>query len=99
MLTLSNHQRTTEVTKNNVAISERRLPMTNRTHKPCRECGEQHTNPMSSSICPTCGAVESERKATEAYDRETTEAEDKDQSFEDAETVHELKEWIRQYML
>ena len=27
---------------------------------PCRVCGEEHTNPMSSSICPPCGIAESE---------------------------------------
>jgi ribosomal protein L37E len=73
--------------------------MTNRTYLPCRECGDIHYNPMSSSICQTCGAVESAQKATDNYDRETTASEDKHQSFEDAETVHELKEWIREYML
>lgn len=37
---------------------------------PCRVCGAEHTNPMSSSICSPCGAAEreaSERaKAAEA---------------------------------
>jgi ribosomal protein L37E len=73
--------------------------MTNRTYFPCRVCGDAHRNPRSSSICAPCGAAESAQKATEAYDRETTEAEDKDQSFEDIETVHEMKEWIREYLL
>jgi hypothetical protein len=54
---------------------------------------------MSNGICPTCGKAESAQKATEAYDRETTFTEDKYQSFEDIETVHEMKEWIREYML
>jgi ribosomal protein L37E len=26
-----------------------------RRHVPCRECGKQHTNPASSSICNECG--------------------------------------------
>lgn len=27
---------------------------------PCRVCGSEHTNPMSSSICSPCGRAESE---------------------------------------
>lgn len=25
---------------------------------PCRSCGADHSNPMSSSVCPECGAEE-----------------------------------------
>jgi hypothetical protein len=73
--------------------------MRSRTYLPCRECGDTHRNPYSASICAPCGAASAERKATEAYDRETTFTEDKHQSFEDIETVHEMKEWIKEYML
>ena len=29
-----------------------------RNWSPCRVCGEEHTNPASSSICAECGAAE-----------------------------------------
>jgi ribosomal protein L37E len=70
-----------------------------RVNTPCRECGKTHHNLQSTSICASCGAASAERKATEAYDRETTASENKHQSFEDIETVHEMKEWIRDYLL
>lgn len=41
---------------------------------PCRVCGVEHTNPMSSSICSACGADErdtrerDERMAMQAYE-------------------------------
>jgi hypothetical protein len=41
--------------------------MTRRLHWPCRACGADHQNPMSSSICQPCGA--SEREAREAQER------------------------------
>lgn len=34
---------------------------------PCRVCEKEHTNPMSSSICPSCGQVE--RSAREDAER------------------------------
>lgn len=47
-----------------------------RTHWfPCRVCEAEHRNPQSSSICPTCGVAESqkrqraEREAFEAFER------------------------------
>jgi ribosomal protein L37E len=70
-----------------------------RVNTPCRECGKTHHNLQSTSICASCGAEESERKATEKRERETTFTEDKYESFEDIETVHEMKEWIKEYML
>lgn len=36
-----------------------------RTYWPCRVCGAAHTNPKSSSICPSCGAAESKANAEE----------------------------------
>lgn len=33
---------------------------------PCRVCGAEHTNPMSSSICSPCGQAESEARILEA---------------------------------
>lgn len=41
---------------------------------PCRVCGAEHTNPMSSSICSTCGAEE--RDARERAERLAHQAED-----------------------
>lgn len=39
--------------------------MSSRRHwTPCRVCGGIHSNPVSSSICPTCG--QAERAASEA---------------------------------
>lgn len=35
--------------------------------QPCRVCGESHTNPQSSSICPTCGAAEAAARNADAY--------------------------------
>lgn len=35
--------------------------------QPCRVCGKEHTNPQSSSICPTCGAAEAAARNTDAY--------------------------------
>lgn len=32
---------------------------------PCRVCGAEHNNPMSSSICAACGASESNRREQE----------------------------------
>lgn len=32
---------------------------------PCRVCGEEHTNPASSSICRPCGMKERERREWE----------------------------------
>lgn len=32
-----------------------------RTWMPCRECGDTHQNPRSSSLCVACGVVESKR--------------------------------------
>lgn len=35
--------------------------------QPCRVCGKEHTNPQSSSICPTCGAAEAAARNADAY--------------------------------
>lgn len=36
--------------------------MTRRLWTPCRECGRDHKNPRSSSLCPTCGIEASRRR-------------------------------------
>ena len=43
---------------------------------PCRVCGAAHHNPMSSSICPSCGKVEREasEQAKLAREREYEES-------------------------
>jgi ribosomal protein L37E len=73
--------------------------MVNRTYIPCRVCGDQHTNTMSSSICKPCGRAERTQINANERDRETTFTENKYDSFEDIKTVHDMKEWIREYML
>ena len=70
-----------------------------RTHTPCRVCGNHHSNPRSSTICPPCGAVEGAENAAEKERYERLQEENKQDSFEDAQTVEELKDWIREYML
>jgi ribosomal protein L37E len=70
-----------------------------RLHIPCRVCGNAHHNLRSSSICTTCGASEAAENAAEKEKDERTYTARKCDSFEDAETVEELKEWIREYML
>jgi ribosomal protein L37E len=70
-----------------------------RTHIPCRVCGNHHHNLRSSSICPTCGAAEAAENAAEKERDERENASNKYNSFEEAQTVEELKDWIREYML
>lgn len=72
-----------------------------RNHVPCRECGTEHRNPRSSSLCCSCGekAADANRVAeAQARDRALAEVEDRRREFENAETVHELKEWIREHL-
>jgi ribosomal protein L37E len=73
--------------------------MTNRTYTSCRNCGETHQNTRSSSLCTTCGRNISEQNANDKRERKTSFSEVKHDSFEDIETIHEMKEWIREYML
>tara|TARA_R110002110_G_scaffold335537_3_gene546203 strand:- start:2656 stop:2880 length:225 start_codon:yes stop_codon:yes gene_type:complete len=70
-----------------------------RTHIPCRVCGNHHHNLRSSSICTACGAAEAAENAAEKERDERLQEENKQDSFEDAQTVEELKDWIREYML
>ena len=70
-----------------------------RSHMPCRVCGNHHTNPRSSSICTTCGAAEAAENAAEKERDEREEVFNKHDSLKDAETLEELKDWIREYML
>jgi uncharacterized Zn finger protein (UPF0148 family) len=65
----------------------------------CRVCGYTHGNPMSSSICPPCGRRQAAENAAEKEEDERLQEENKQDSFEDAQTVEELKDWIREYML
>lgn len=39
---------------------------------PCRVCGAEHTNPMSSSICAPCGMKEHEARMVEESTRAQT---------------------------
>jgi ribosomal protein L37E len=73
--------------------------MINRTYTACRECGDTHQNSRSSSICPTCGFKESQANEWNHHNQQEEEAEKKETSFEDIETIHEMKEWIREYLL
>lgn len=34
------------------------MPKSRRKHYPCRKCGMEHKNPLSSSICTICGPKE-----------------------------------------
>jgi uncharacterized Zn finger protein (UPF0148 family) len=73
--------------------------MSNRVFQICHECGFTHSNPRSSTLCPPCGAIRSAESAAEKERDERLQEENKQDSFEDAQTVEELKDWIREYML
>ena len=45
--------------------------MTRRYWTPCRVCGKDHTNPRSSSICPSCGVIEAAENAARNADAYT----------------------------
>lgn len=51
------------------------LSMSKRTWRPCRVCGSGHSNPMSSSLCPTCGVTEAAANEEAARHREEEENE------------------------
>jgi ribosomal protein L37E len=70
-----------------------------RLHIPCRVCGNAHQNLRSSSICTTCGASEAAENAADKERDEREEVFHKHDSLKDAETLEEMKEWIREYML
>ena len=70
-----------------------------RLHVTCRVCGLAHHNLRSSSICTTCGASEAAENAAQKHSEGITYTQTKHEAFEDATTVEELKEWIREYML
>jgi transposase len=74
--------------------------MSNRVFQLCRVCGLTHSNPRSSTICRHCGAVQGAENAAEKerYER-LQEVFNKHDSLKDAETLEELKDWIREYML
>lgn len=49
--------------------------MTRRNWWPCRVCGAEHHNPMSSSLCAPCGvATRDAREAEESAEREAYDA-------------------------
>ncbi len=49
--------------------------MAKRSWTPCRVCGGDHKNPMSSSICSTCGEAErNDRVTTEEENRASYES-------------------------
>ena len=73
--------------------------MSNRVFQLCRVCGLTHSNPRSSTICPPCGAVQGAENAAEREHDERTYTARKYDGFEEAQTVEELKDWIREYML
>lgn len=73
-----------------------------RNHVPCRRCGAAHTNKRSSSLCPDCGEIEASANAVaraRAEDAAIAAEETKLRELDDAETVHELREWIKEYMI
>jgi uncharacterized Zn finger protein (UPF0148 family) len=72
--------------------------MSNRLFQLCRVCGFTHHNLRSSSICTICGKRQAAENAAEKEKDAMEEVANKYDSFEDATTVEELKEWIREYM-
>tara|TARA_R110000782_G_C14602892_1_gene391232 strand:+ start:109 stop:273 length:165 start_codon:yes stop_codon:yes gene_type:complete len=54
---------------------------------------------MSSSICPPCGKRQAAESKSKSYNSKKSFLQNKHDSFEDAQTVEELKDWIREYML
>jgi|TARA_R110000850_G_scaffold247358_1_gene372264 hypothetical protein len=73
--------------------------MSNRLFQLCRVCGFTHSNPRSSAICLRCERIQSAENAAEREHDERTYTARKYDGFEDAQTVEELKDWIRKYML
>ena len=69
-----------------------------RAHRPCRVCGAEHTNPMSSSICPPCGYTESV-VAMNSRALELARVDAKEALLDDAASVEELKDWIKEFLL
>lgn len=76
-----------------------------RIYLPCRECGADHENPRSSSICNACGIIEAaqtyHRKGYEGRERKRTEAialDTKRAAFDNVATVQDMKRWIVEYM-
>jgi ribosomal protein L37E len=77
-----------------------------RTHVPCRVCGVAHSNPMSGSICPHCGPIEAaahkqHRRDIRRTRRNVEKAAEASKLYKlnEAETVHDLREWIKEFVL
>lgn len=72
------------------------MPRT-RTYVPCRVCGQAHTNPRSSSICPDCGRNQAENgriaREEEAF-QEAREKQDRVIAFYEMRERGDLKEMI-----
>ena len=74
--------------------------MTSRTFVPCRECGKEHRNPRSSSLCPSCGVAAASAHRVERARREDQEREARVRrrdEFYAINSVHEMKEWMLKY--
>ena len=75
----------------------------NRNWQPCRVCGDDHTNPQSSSICPACGAVEAAARNADAYTdadrfRGPNVAEKLEELFSDAGGREAFEEWLAAFV-
>lgn len=65
-----------------------------RSYQPCRECGADHHNPRSSSICPDCGEAASQaRQEQEELEPSLYEL------LDQCQTVDDLKEFILTHLL
>lgn len=62
-----------------------------RNHQPCRVCGAEHQNPMSSSICSPCGAAERAARETSAQaEREAAEQAERRQQRVDQDYLDDV---------
>lgn len=61
---------------------------------PCRVCRAEHRNPMSSSLCTTCGIVQQQKNAAEQETRDN-----RLDLLDMCESVDDLKNVIRLYLL
>lgn len=67
-----------------------------RTYQPCRVCGREHTNPLSSSICPDCGERLAEQTARERAEHEAARAFRRQEDWNDITSVEDLKAWMEE---
>ena len=59
------------------------MAKSNRRHVPCRECGKEHQNPASSSICNECGPAYAIKNAEAKREMEETEEFMRSQEYHD----------------